>query len=133
MQYKDIVILTRSVKGWARRFFGSPCRRRDSAYSVSREGYFETYEVSVLLDYLKILDNGRQDLPACGGLASPLGNLLTEDMAKIRVAYPDVPFHESARMYASEEAQDPVLKDRLMRFFQSGGSFQKKSVVYSDS
>lgn len=59
-------------------------------------------------------------------LASPLGNLLTEDMAKIRVAYPDVPFHESARMYASEEAQDPVLKDRLMRFFSQVDHFRKK-------
>ena len=29
---------------------------------MSREGYFETYEVSVLLDYLKVLDNARQDL-----------------------------------------------------------------------
>ena len=47
-------------------------------------------------------------------------------MAKIRVAYPDVPFHESARMYASEEAQDPVLKDRLMRFFSQVDHFRKK-------
>ena len=109
-----------------RRFFGSPCRRRDSRIFCKQGRVFETYEVSVLLDYLKILDNGRQDLPLAAVLASPLGNLLTEDMAKIRVAYPDVPFHESARMYASEEAQDPVLKDRLMRFFSQVDHFRKK-------
>lgn len=126
VQYKDIVILTRSVKGWAEDFSAVLAEEGIPAYSVSREGYFETYEVSVLLDYLKILDNGRQDLPLAAVLASPLGNLLTEDMAKIRVAYPDVPFHESARMYASEEAQDPVLKDRLMRFFSQVDHFRKK-------
>ena len=47
-------------------------------------------------------------------------------MAKIRVAYPDVPFHEKRAMYASEEAQDPVLKDRLMRFFSQVDHFRKK-------
>ena len=95
MQYKDIVILTRSVKGWAEDFSAVLAEEGIPAYSVSREGYFETYEVSVLLDYLKILDNGRQDLPLAAVLASPLGNLLTEDMAKIRVAYPDVPFQKA--------------------------------------
>ena len=114
------------MKGWAEDFSAVLAEEGIPAYSVSREGYFETYEVSVLLDYLKILDNGRQDLPLAAVLASPLGNLLTEDMAKIRVAYPDVPFHESARMYASEEAQDPVLKDRLMRFFSQVDHFRKK-------
>ena len=29
-------------------------------------------------------------------------------------------------MYASEEAQDPVLKDRLMRFFSQVDHFRKK-------
>lgn len=126
VQYKDIVILTRSVKGWAEDFSAVLAEEGIPAYSVSREGYFETYEVSVLLDYLKILDNGRQDLALAAALTSPFGNLRTEDMAKIRIAYPDVPFHESARMYASAEEKDPVLKNRLMRFFGKVDYFRKK-------
>ena len=66
------------------------------AYSVSREGYFETYEVSVLLDYLKILDNARQDLPLTAVLTSPFCGLDTQELSEIRIAYPNVPFYEAA-------------------------------------
>ena len=52
IQYKDIVILTRSIQGWAEIFSAVLAEEGIPAYSVSREGYFETYEISVLLDYL---------------------------------------------------------------------------------
>ena len=69
-QYRDIVILTRSIKGW--RMCTHRCLlRRDSGLCGKPGGYFETYEVSVLLDYLKILDNMRQDLPLAAVLTSP--------------------------------------------------------------
>ena len=72
-RYKDIVILTRSIKGWADVFAAVLGEEGIPAYAGSREGYFETYEVSVLLDYLRILDNfmqesaadGCTDLPVC--------------------------------------------------------------------
>ena len=53
IQYKDIVILTRSIQGWAESFSAVLAEEGIPAYSVSREGYFETYEISVLLDYLR--------------------------------------------------------------------------------
>ncbi len=55
------------------------------AYSVSREGYFETYEVSVLLDYLKVLDNARQDLPLTAVLTSPFAGLTAAELSVIRL------------------------------------------------
>ena len=79
VQYKDIVILTRSIRGWAEDFASVLAEEGVPAYSVSREGYFETYEVSVLLDYLQILDNARQDLPLAAVLASPFGDLTSEN------------------------------------------------------
>ncbi len=100
IQYRDIVILTRSIRGWAEDFSMVLAEEGIPAYSVSREGYFETYEVSVLLDYLKILDNARQDLPLAAVLASPFCNLTTQEMADIRIAYPNLPFYEAAAAYA---------------------------------
>lgn len=126
VKYKDIVILTRSVKGWAEDFSAVLAEEGIPAYSVSREGYFAAYEVSVLLDYLKILDNGRQDLPLAAALTSPFGRLRTEEMAKIRMEYPDTPFYESARLYASAEANDPVLQKKLSEFFEQVDRFRGK-------
>ena len=54
----------------------------------------------MLLDYLKILDNARQDLPLAAVLASPFGNLTPAEMAEIRTAYPNLPFYEAVRAYA---------------------------------
>lgn len=130
VQYRDIVILTRSIKGWAEDFSAVLTEEGIPAYSVSREGYFETYEVSVLLDYLKILDNARQDLPLAAALTSPFGNLSTEDMAEIRIAFPNLAFYEAAAAYAAGEKEktepDGTLQKKLSRFYRQTAYFREK-------
>ncbi|HJA66776.1 MAG TPA: helicase-exonuclease AddAB subunit AddA [Candidatus Mediterraneibacter cottocaccae] len=105
IQYRDIVILTRSIQGWAESFSAVLGEEGIPAYSVSREGYFETYEVSVLLDYLRILDNARQDLPLAAVLTSPFAGLDSMEMAQIRLAFPNAPFYEAAARYAAGETE----------------------------
>ena len=89
VHYRDMVILTRSLQGWAEVFASILAEEGIPAYSVSREGYFETYEVSVLLDYLKVLDNARQDLPLTAVLTSPFAGLTAAELSVIRLAYPN--------------------------------------------
>ena len=103
IQYKDIVILTRSIQGWAEVFSAVLAEEGIPAYSVSREGYFETYEISVLLDYLRILDNARQDLPLTAVLTSPFVGLDAEELAQIRLAYPNLPFYEAVWLCCEEK------------------------------
>ncbi len=107
IQYKDIVILTRSIQGWAEIFSAVLAEEGIPAYSVSREGYFETYEISVLLDYLRILDNARQDLPLTAVLTSPFVGLDAEELAQIRLAYPNLPFYESVWLCGEEKRKKP--------------------------
>ena len=130
VQYRDIVILTRSIRGWAEVFSSVLGEEGIPAYSVSREGYFETYEVSVLLDYLKILDNARQDLPLAAVLTSVFGGLDTRELAEIRIAYPNVPFYETAAMCAESDAAGNActeeLRGKLRRFYDQVRYFRKK-------
>lgn len=138
VQYRDIVILTRSIRGWAEDLAFVLADEGIPAYSVSREGYFETYEVSVLLDYLKILDNARQDLPLAAVLASPFCSLSAQEMAQIRIAYPDLPFHEAAAAYRNEgqesvsgeglfpRADHMILHHKLTRFYEQMEYFRTK-------
>lgn len=129
VQYRDIVILTRSIRGWAEDFAAVLAEEGIPAYSVSREGYFETYEVSVLLDYLKILDNARQDLPLAAVLTSPFGNLTPAEMADIRTAYPNLPFYEAVRAYAEkggDSGNNRALCRKLERFFDQMAHFRAK-------
>ena len=62
-RYSDIVILTRSVKGIADIFVQELNREGIPAFSGTKEGYFATHEIGVLLDYLRVLDNRKQDIP----------------------------------------------------------------------
>lgn len=128
VQYRDIVILTRSIRGWAETFSAVLAEEGIPAYSVSREGYFETYEVSVLLDYLKILDNLRQDLPLTAVLTSPFGGLTSSELAGIRLAFPNLPFYEAAAEYAGgdEKGTDSELKQKLSSFFRQAEAFRKR-------
>ncbi|MFQ6924835.1 MAG: helicase-exonuclease AddAB subunit AddA [Mediterraneibacter gnavus] len=118
VQYKDIVILTRSIKGWADVFAQVLAEEGISAHVGSREGYFETYEVSVLLDYLQILDNERQDLPLAAVLTSPFAGLDARELAKIRSTYPELFFYEAVHAYASddEKEKEPILQQKLKNF-----------------
>ena len=109
--YKDIVILTRSIKGWADVFAEVLGDEGIPAYAGSREGYFETYEVSILLDYLQILDNFRQELPLTAVLTSPFAGLNAQQLADIRNAFPDIPFYDAVSRYAGEGSNETAVGD----------------------
>lgn len=106
VQYRDMVVLIRSLQGWADTFSAVLAEEGIPAYSVSKSGYFETYEVSVLLDYLKLLDNARQDLPLTAVLTSPFADMNASELAQIRLAYPNVPFYLAVEQYMQEKGKE---------------------------
>lgn len=129
VRYRDIVILTRSIKGWAESFSTVLAEEGIPAYSVSREGYFETYEVSVLMDYLRILDNARQDLPLAAVLTSPFGGLDVQELARIRLAFPELPFYEAYVRYAETEdlpEEEGKTREKLESFYGQIAYFRRK-------
>ncbi|SHK51031.1 helicase-exonuclease AddAB subunit AddA [Hespellia stercorisuis] len=105
VHYRDMVILTRSIRGWTDTFARILNEEGIPTYAGKKEGYFETYEVAVLLDYLRVLDNVQQDLPLTAVLTSPLVGLTAAELAQIRSAYPESRFHRAVRYYSEENAE----------------------------
>lgn len=109
---------------------------------MSREGYFETYEVSVLLDYLKVLDNARQDLPLTAVLTSPFAGLTAVELSVIRLAYPNQLFYEAVEGFcslSSEEIPETVdkkqaiqVQEKLRKFFVVLDHFREILPVYGN-
>lgn len=114
-EYRDIVILMRSVKGWADVVSSILAEEGIPAYIGSTEGYFGTYEISVLLDYLQLLDNQRQDLPLAAVLASPFVGLNPQQLAEIRLAAKEGFFYKAAEGLAQRagEEEEKEEKDSL--------------------
>lgn len=95
LKYSDIVILSRSLKGYTEVFTKVLAEEGIPMFAESQEGYFETLEISWMLDYLRVLDNYRQDIPLAAVLKSPFGRCTNEELAQIRMSWEDVPFHEA--------------------------------------
>ena len=85
VQYSDMVILLRSLSGYADRFAAVLNDAGIPAHTVSATGYFSTVEVQTVLSMLRILDNPRQDIPLTAVLRSPIAGLSDEELAKLRL------------------------------------------------
>ena len=94
-RYSDIVILLRSLSGWADSLVEVLNGNGIPAHTVSSTGYFSTVEVQTVLSMLRLLDNPRQDIPMAAVLRSPMAGLTDEELAVVRLEDGSVPFHEA--------------------------------------
>lgn len=86
LEFRDIVILFRSIDRAAARIVEVLQKNSIPAYAADKDGYFRANEIQTILSLLKILDNARQDIPLATVLLSPIGGFSTEDLAKLRIA-----------------------------------------------
>ena len=87
-EYKDIVILLRSVAGWAGIFEERLIKEDIPFYYDGGKGYYEALEVKIVVNLLKLIDNIKQDIPLLSVMRSPIGNFTTEELLEIRLKYP---------------------------------------------
>lgn len=81
--YGDIVILLRSVSGWAECFTEVLSHRGIPAFAESRTGYFDTPEVNTILNLLAVIDNPIQDIALAAVLKSPFVGVNNEELAYV--------------------------------------------------
>lgn len=123
IEYRDIVILLRSMKFKADQYADALRAAGIPVFREGGQGYFGSMEVRDLRALLTLLDNPQQDIPLAAVLRSPLAGLAdAEDcLARIRLAYPShngprttdhgLPFHRAVPLYAKEH--DDELAARL--------------------
>lgn len=116
-EYRDIVILLRSLSGWSEEFLAVLSDMGIPAYTGTRSGYFSALEVRTVLSFLRVLDNPRQDIPFTAVLTSPIGTFATEELAKIRTENPEVSYYEACRAYENA-GSDGILREKLQKFFK---------------
>lgn len=96
VQYRDIVILSRSVATWGNTVAAVLKDCDIPAHVESNTGYFSSYEIQVILSMLRILDNPLQDIQMAAVLASPIVGMDDEELAQIRSAFKGVSFAQAA-------------------------------------
>lgn len=83
-EYRDIVILTRSVTGWADTFADALMDRGIPAYTDSSTGYFSVREIQVILSMLTIVDNPVQEISLAAAMMSYFGGFTAAELGMVR-------------------------------------------------
>lgn len=122
--YKDVVILLRALKGVGDIYSQALKDAGIPVYMESKEGYFESYEIQLALNYLRILDNPRQDIPLTAVLTSFLGKITTEELAMLRNHNKCANMYERIKQYI-EDGEDKGLQQRLEKFCQTHQHFRE--------
>jgi len=125
IEYKDIVILMRSVSNWSEIFEEIFAEEGIPFYFDGGAGYFDTIEIKVILNLLKIIDNIRQDIPLLSVLRSPIGKFTTEELIKIRVHSPKLNYLEA--VYAYKNKGNDELSIKLNSFINMIENWKKRS------
>ena len=105
LRYGDIAILFRSTKAYADTYTEIFMAEGIPVYTALTEGYFDTFEISAILDMLSVIDNPRQDIK----LAAVLRNIFrfTENMLA------DIKIGRTGSFYEAFAAYDGVYADRV--------------------
>lgn len=85
--YGDMVILLRSLSGFAEDFVNILMNEGIPAYAERRTGYFTAIEVETVLCFLSIIDNPMQDIPLAAVLKSPIVGATDEELARLMAVF----------------------------------------------
>lgn len=101
IQYRDIVILQRSLTG-APIIVDELKKQGIPVHAELRTGYFVAIEIQIMINMLKIIDNPYQDIPLASVLRSPIVGLDEEQLAQIRLAEQHAPYYVALRRYIKQ-------------------------------
>ncbi len=131
VNYGDIVILSRAVMPIAYEYTKTFRWIKVPFVTELTNGFFDTREISLIIQLLSIIDNPRQDIALAGVLASNLFGIDDRMLSEVRIAYPYGELFDAVTMYANMEKQDIEYDDtvvkRLGDFLQMLDEFRAES------
>jgi ATP-dependent helicase/nuclease subunit A len=108
---KDIVILLRSTSSIGEIYAEALEKEGIATYMDMGDGFFDTIEISVFLNLLKIIDNQKQDVPLLSILRSPIFCLTISQLSEIRSENKKGAYHCAFSEYAIT-GQNVLLREK---------------------
>lgn len=126
--FGDVAILLRSAKGWADTFVNVLKDKGVPAIASISTGFFEAGEVVTVLNYLRVLDNPKQDIPLAQVLLSPVFGFTNDELARVKCAhgklYDNMIAYADTSADETEEAQR--LQQKVGRFLEEYRYFRQR-------
>ena len=125
IRFRDIVILLRSTKNKANIFEKELTNLNINVYSDTSQEYLESYEIQVIMDLLKIIDNPYQDIPLVHVMLSSLGMFTDDDLLEIRLCNQNDDFYTT--MLKSRLSVREELREKIDSFLNKIENFREKN------
>ncbi len=124
-RYGDFAILLRSMPN-ARTFARTLALAGIPCYAQLTGGYFESVEVMVMLNLLRVIDNRRQDIPLLSVLRSGVGGFSHEELIDLRTRHPQGELLDCLLAAAAEDADS-----KAARFLGKVEGWRRESMITS--
>lgn len=117
--YGDFAIILRSPKNKAMKYVNILNMCGIPAYSENKENSFETQEVKIMLNFLRVIDNPSLDIPFLSVMVSPVYGFTPDELAVIRADSRNTNLYTSVKSYAQidEKAQSFIHEIDSLRAF----------------
>ena len=125
IRFRDIVILLRSTKNKANIFEKELTNLNINVYSDTSQEYLESYEIQVIMDLLKIIDNPYQDIPLVHVMLSSIGMFTDDDLLEIRLCDQNDDFYTT--MLKSRLSVKAELREKIDVFLNKIEDFREKN------
>jgi len=124
-QYKDMVILMRSVSGTASVFENVFSRMGIPVYNDKGASYFDTPEIKFLLSLIKIVDNPDDDISLVAVLKHPVFGFDENMLLKMRMSKRKTSYYDCLKSYAYNETNS--LAQKAKAFLEQIDCYYDKS------
>lgn len=123
--YKDIVILMRSTTSWSEIFQNVFIEYGIPFYQDAGSGYYDTLEIQIVLNYLKIIDNLRQDIPLLSIMRSPLYKFNADELTIIRLNKTNCSYIDAVLNYS--KTHDDAISSKISKLLSDIKKFKQTS------
>ena len=88
----------------------------------NKTGYFHTREITIILNYLSVVDNVYQDIPMASVMLSSIGGFTEEELTKLRILVRE-PMREQYTLYDLmclylQEGAEEELRAKIQHFYK---------------
>ena len=96
----------------------------------NKTGYFHTREITIILNYLSVVDNVYQDIPMASGMLSSIGGFTEEELTKLRILVRE-PMREQYTLYDLmclylQEGAEEELRAKIQHFYKDLQYFREQ-------
>ena len=128
-EYKDIVILLRSVEGKANIVSDVLSQYNIPSYADSKSGFYKSDEISLIIAFLKILNNPLDDIAQASVMYSVIGKFTLDELAQISLLDTSKGIYNTLK--ESYEKLDKSLQEKVLKYLSIIERYNKYLKVYT--